>query len=585
MGSGLGRVIPPLTVRMARASNPHGTAAMWVRDRLDGLFADADFADWFPADGRRGLSPARLALVSVLQYAENLTDRQAADAVRCRLDWKYCLGLELDDPGFDFTVLSEFRARVAEDDRADRLLALIVDRLAEAGLVKRRGRIRTDSTHVLAMVRRLNRGELVGETLRCALEELALQGEEWLAAVVTPDWADRYGRPVRYDRLPRGGDALIAWVLQVGEDGLHILRAVYRDDAPSGLRELKSVQVLRQVWVQQYWHDASGQLRWRQAKSTRDRASRRATGQRNTGKTSADGRPDPESARVPWSTMEIVTPHDPEARYSQKVTAAGQRDWIGYRDHQTETCGEAGPNVIVQVVTRPAPQQDIDALDDIHKQLTHQGFQPTEHVVDGGYVTPDSIHQAAVKWDIPLLGPVRDDPQAAQRPGFTKGDFHIDWDTRTATCPNGITSPPWKSTLGDGHPRLSVLFPRKACRDCNDRLKCTGNVDGKGRHILLLPEAQQKIQTQVRRDQKTSNWQRRYAIRAGCEATVSETVHAHGLRHCRYRGLAKTHVQHVLTAAGTNIIRLSECFPPGTTPDSPPRPPTHFQQLCQGLTA
>lgn len=139
MGSWSGRVIPPLTVRMARASNPRGTAAMWVRDRLDGLFTDDDFADWYPVDGRRGLSPAQLALVSVLQYAENLTDRQAADAVRCRLDWKYCLGLELGDPGFDFTVLSEFRDRVAEGDRADRLLALVVDRLAEAGLVKRRG--------------------------------------------------------------------------------------------------------------------------------------------------------------------------------------------------------------------------------------------------------------------------------------------------------------------------------------------------------------------------------------------------------------------------------------------------------------
>lgn len=568
---------------MARVSNPRGTAAMWVCDRLDGLFADGDFADWYPADGRRGLSPAQLALVSVLQYAENLTDRQAADAVRCRLDWKYCLGLELHDPGFDFTVLSEFRDRVAEGDRADRLLALIVDRLAEAGLVRRRGRIRTDSTHVLAAVRRLNRGELVAETLRCALEELALQGERWLAALVTSDWADRYGRPVRYDRLPRGGDALIAWVLQVGEDGMHILQAVYRDDAPPTLRELRSVQVLRQVWVQQYWHDEFGQLRWRAAKSTRDRASRRATEQRNTGKSSADGRPDPASARVPWSTMEIVTPHDPEARYSQKVTAAGQRDWIGYRDHQTETCDETSPHVIVYVVTRPAPQQDIDALDDIHQRLTCQGFQPLEHVVDGGYVTPDSIHQASQKWDIPLLGPVRADPQAAQRPGFTKEDFDIDWEARTLTCPHGITSPPWKPTLGDGHPRLSVLFSRKACRECDDRLNCTGNSDGKGRHIFLLPEAQQKIQTQVRKDQKTSNWQRRYAIRAGCEATVSETVHAHGLRHCRYRGLAKTHVQHVLTAAGTNIIRLSEHFPPGTTPASPPRPPSHFQRLCRRL--
>ncbi len=82
------------------------------------------------------------------------------------------------------------------------------------------------------------------------------------------------------------------------------------------------------------------------------------------------------------------------------------------------------------------------------------------------------------------------------------------------------------------------------------------NVDGKGRHIFLLPEHQQKIQTKVRKEQKTDQWRRRYAIRAGCEATVSETVHARGLRRCRYRGLAKTHVQHVLTAAGTNIIRL-----------------------------
>ncbi|WP_435864054.1 transposase [Streptomyces mirabilis] len=93
---------------MARASNPRGTAAMWVRDRLEELFTDEHFADWYPVYGRRGLSPARLAMVSVLQYAENLTDRQVAEAVRCRLDWKYCLGLELDDSGFDYSVLSEF---------------------------------------------------------------------------------------------------------------------------------------------------------------------------------------------------------------------------------------------------------------------------------------------------------------------------------------------------------------------------------------------------------------------------------------------------------------------------------------------
>ncbi|MFS7880311.1 transposase [Streptomyces asiaticus] len=133
-------------------------------------------------------------------------------------------------------------------------------------------------------------------------------------------------------------------------------------------------------------------------------------------------------------------------------------------------------------------------------------------------------------------------------------------------------------------PRLSVLFPRKACRECGDRLQCTGNADGKGRHIFLLPEPQQKIQTKVRKEQKTDQWRRRIAIRAGCEATVSETVHAHGLRRCRYRGLSKAHLQHVLTAAGANIIRLSECFPPDTAPPREPRPTSHFQRICQRLT-
>jgi hypothetical protein len=130
-----------------------------------------------------------------------------------------------------------------------------------------------------------------------------------------------------------------------------------------------------------------------------------------------------------------------------------------------------------------------------------------------------------------------------------------------------------------------VLFPRKACRECADRLQCTGNTDGKGRHIFLLPQPQQEIQTRIRHEQYTDHWRRRYAIRAGCEATVSETVHAHGLRKCRYRGLVKTHVQHVLTAAGTDIVRLSECFPPGATAGHQPRPMSQLRHLCEKLTS
>lgn len=164
----IGMEVPELTARVARASNPRGTTAMWVRDRLDGLWRDEDFAAWYPRDGRPGLSPAQLATISVLQFLCNLSDRQAAEAVRCRIDFKYSLALELDDPGFHHSVLSDFRDRLTESDRADQLLDLVLDRLKAAGLVTDRGRQRTDSTYILAAARDLTRLELVLEAVRAA---------------------------------------------------------------------------------------------------------------------------------------------------------------------------------------------------------------------------------------------------------------------------------------------------------------------------------------------------------------------------------------------------------------------------------
>ncbi|MFG2389844.1 transposase [Streptomyces lavendulae] len=124
-----GAEIPPLTVRVARASNPHGTSAMWIRDRLDGLGTDEDFTGWYPRDGRPGLSPAQLATVCVLQNVMNLSERAAAEAVRCRIHFKCALGLELEDLGFHHSVLSDFRDPLAEGDRADRLPGLTLTRI------------------------------------------------------------------------------------------------------------------------------------------------------------------------------------------------------------------------------------------------------------------------------------------------------------------------------------------------------------------------------------------------------------------------------------------------------------------------
>jgi transposase len=195
--------IPDETRRVAHAAFPDGNLCIRLVTELGNLYRDEQFSGLFPDRGQPALAPARLALASVLQYVEGLSDRQAADAVRSRIDWKYALGLELTDPGFDHTVLSEFRSRLVHNQSERLLLDLLLKRLNERGLIKKRGRQRTDSTHVLAAVRTLNRLERVGETLRAALNQLAVLAPDWLQALAPPEWYQRYGRRVENYHLPK----------------------------------------------------------------------------------------------------------------------------------------------------------------------------------------------------------------------------------------------------------------------------------------------------------------------------------------------------------------------------------------------
>ncbi|MET7540317.1 transposase [Streptomyces sp. NPDC005507] len=178
-------------VRAVRAKNYGRTVPLpvAVRDRLGELFPDGEFADAFGKTGPAGWSPGRLALVTVFQHVENLTDRQAADAVRDRLSWMYALGLDLADTGFDFTVLSQFRTRVVAHGLEEKVLDLLLERLKDLGLVGAGGKQRTDSTHVVSAVRDLNRLELAGESVRAAVEALTVAAPHWVAEVLdVPGW-------------------------------------------------------------------------------------------------------------------------------------------------------------------------------------------------------------------------------------------------------------------------------------------------------------------------------------------------------------------------------------------------------------
>ena len=332
--------VPAETARVARRAFRKGTLAIRARDELGSWCDDAAFGAAYGVRGRPGVSPAQLAMVTVLQFTENLSDRQAADAVRGRLDWKYCLGLPLEDEGFDFSVLSEFRARLVAGSLELALLDLLLGRLKGLGLVKAGGRQRTDSTHVLARIRSLRRLELAGETVRAALEALSAAAPGWLAAVIDASWQQVYGQRIDDIRLPASEAARAKLAVQYGQDGYHLLEAVRAPGTPAWLAELPAVQVLRLIWIQQYYRvtDADGE------KVIRREASEHG---------------------VPPGRARIVSPYDTDARYSEKHG----KGWLGYKVHLSETCTAAAdddpvtglapaPNLITAVATTHAAVPD-----------------------------------------------------------------------------------------------------------------------------------------------------------------------------------------------------------------------------------
>jgi transposase len=322
--------VPAETARIARAAFPKGHPYVTLRDALGTIFQDEDFTALFPVGGQPSLPPWRLALVTIMQFREHLADRQAAEAVRARIDWKYLLSLELTDPGFDFSVLSEFRARLLAGSAEELLLDTLLERCRALGLLKARGQQRTDSTHVLAAVRVLNRLELVAETLRAALNAVATVAPDWLQGFAPLAWYERYGKRIEDVRLPRDQADREAYAQMVGEDGFHFLDAVEAAEAPTEVRELPILESLRRTWQRHY---------------------------ERRGDTALAGEGDAKpcvrfkaNRELPPAAESIESPYDADARYRHKRDTS----WTGYMVHVSETCEPSAPTSS-RTSTRPLP--------------------------------------------------------------------------------------------------------------------------------------------------------------------------------------------------------------------------------------
>ncbi|MEU6709134.1 IS1182 family transposase [Streptomyces wuyuanensis] len=535
--------VPEQTARTARAAFPGGSLPMRLRDHLAEVFDDALFRDAFPDRGAPAQSPALLALVTVLQFTENLTDRQAADASRDRLSWKYALGTELSDTGFDFSALSKFRARLIGYGLERTVLERLVEHCREAGLIKAGGKQRTDSTHVISAVRDLNRTELAGESVRAALEVLAVAAPSWLAgAIDVAEFAERYGSRVDGWTMPRSKTKRDRLAQVFGQDALTLCRAAWADDAPRWVREIDAVALMRQVLVQTYSvrTDARG---WEVVRKR-----------------------DADNEGVPPGHIRLASPYHPDARWSAK---GEDLFWIGYKVHLTETCdtptgaGTDVPRLITDVHTTTATVPDVKATASIQRHLAARQVAPGEHYLDSGYPSVDLVVEAAGR-GITMVTPLLADhsPQAKAAQGFDKSAFRIDWKTRQVRCPQGATSAGWYPVTQHGRDAIVIDFARADCHSCPTQANCTNSVRGT-RMLTLRPRELHEHTTTARAEQHTESWRTKYALRAGVEGTVNQALDITGIRRARYRGLPKATLQHAFSATALNIVRLDAWWTAG----------------------
>jgi transposase len=506
--------MPAETEVVGQAVLKEESAYRLIGDRLFETIREAEFADLYSAVGKPGISPVILAFVSIFQFMENLPDRQSAESLRMRIDWKYALHLPLDYAGFDYSVLSEYRERLLKHGAEGRVFEKLVEAVKGMGLLKKRAKQRSDSIAMLTKVRKLSRVEMVVETLRTAVVALLKAEQEWAEGVIPPSWEVRYGERFVLQRYRE--QEWKQFEEQVGPDGQWLLERLEGEEAPAGIGDLPEVQVLKTVWAQQFREDEEGQLAYQELRGY-------------------DGE------------TQIQTPHDPEARYGKKR----KREWWGAKVQLTETEDEGFPHVITDIAVTSTAHTDYEAFGEILERLEKRNLLPAKHYVDSGYMSGPNLVESEQK-GVDLVGPLQPVSTAQTRlpDGLTWEQFEIDLQQGRATCPAGHTvQKTWQ-----GPKLVRFNFPTAICEACPLRPRCC---TGKGGRTIGVKPHYAHLQ-RARERQKTEAFKQDYhQHRSGVEGSLSALIRGNGLRVSRYIGQPKRHLQALFTGCAANLQRVA----------------------------
>jgi len=483
-----------------------------IGDQLFSFISVDELTSMYSKIGRPSINPIILSLVTIFQYLEEIPDRVAAQWVKTRLDWKYALHLPLHDFGFHYSDLSNFRKRLLAHDKESLIFDELLKKIESLGFLKKRKYQRTDSTHVLAVVRHLSRLENLSESLRVALKAIEKADPAFYEMKIPVLYREHWDKPLSdYQMTDEERKEALE---RVGQD-IHWLLSFLKANKESFLR-LPELEVLQTLFSQHFEIQAQEVHLKKEVTSGKEK---------------------------------IQTPHDPEARYSTKRG----KSWTGYKTHTTETANEKGEvNFITDITTTNACERDNETLPQIQENLEERGLEPEQQYTDKAYVTGDNLADSQEK-GIKLMGEAS---ELSNNGLYTADEFTIDYESKTATCPAGCTSCSWKEFNSGKHQgEIQISFGQQ-CQDCPHKGKCTQDKAGRRlrlhRHYELLKER--------REESRTQSFKQAMKRRPPVEGTISEMVRAHGLRRSRYRGLAKTHIQNLMIGTALNLKRLVKCL-------------------------
>lgn len=479
-----------------------------IGEQLFSFISYDELASIYSDIGRPSINPVILSLVTVFQFLEDVPDRVAALWVKIRLDWKYALHLPLHDTGFHYSDLCNFRKRLAENGKESLIFEHLLEKIKSLGFLKKRKHQRTDSTHVLAKIRRLSRLENLSEGLRVALRAIYKADRTFYETRIPVLYTEHWSKPLSdyqmTDEERRQG------LQRVGQD-IHWLLSFLKTNKESFLR-LPQLEVLQTLFSQHFTIQSQKVSLKKEATAGKER---------------------------------IQTPHDPEARYSKKRG----KSWTGGKVHITETANEKGEvNFITDITTTKACERDSETLSQIQGNLEKRKLKPEQQFVDKAYITGDNLADSQEN-DIRLMGEAS---ELDNKGLYTADEFSIDYDSQTVTCPANVTSWAWHEIETGKHKGDIQISFGQQCQDCSLKDKCTKSKRGR----ILRLHGHYQLLKERREECKAESFKEAMKRRPPIEGTISEMVRSHGLRRNRYRGLAKNHLQNLMIGTAVNLKRL-----------------------------